>query len=152
MKIFAFAAMLVFALSVSAFGCDESALVSGPVTVTCTTTAPVCTTATPAPEVFYEVPVTKRAWADETYVVNEKRVEHAKEVVTKVVKPNRPRAARVAKKQGSPVVAHKDVHKEKKILKPIKIETIVPVERTRKVAVEYQEMQLIPEREYLRRK
>lgn len=151
MKTYVLAATLVFAFAAAAFACDETPTVSTPLPGSCSAT-PVCTTATAAPEVYYEVPVTKRAWAEETYTVDEKRVEHAKEVIKKVVKPNRPRAARVARKEGSPLVVHKDVHKEKTVLKPIKIETIVPVTRTRKVAVEYQEMELIPEKEYLRRR
>lgn len=169
------AAMLLFAVSVSVFAADEEPVisepiiaittergscsslspatipvVSTPISSTCAPAPTTCQTTTSAPEVFYQVPVKKKVWAEEQYTVNEKHVEHAKEVITKIIEPNRPRAARVAKKTGSPVVAYKDPHHEKTYLKPIKIETIVPVTKTRKVAVEIEEQTLIPEKEFLR--
>lgn len=113
--------------------------------------APACPAPAKAPavykveEVYHAVPFKKKILVDEEYTVNVTRVESAKEVKKKLIKPNSPRLARVAKK-ADPVVVHKDVHHEVTYLKPIKIKTVEPVTRTRKVVHEVEDHRLVVEK------
>lgn len=153
--------MLVVALllSVAGFSAANDAcgtVVSTPVQ-TCPPPAPVCTPAPAAcaapaqaavsrdPEVYYEVPVTKKVKAQEVYTVNEKRTKVEMEVKTRLTKPNAPRIVRSAKNpNGRPMKVHKDLPREQTYLKPLKTVYEVPVTKTREITIEVEEKTLVP--------
>lgn len=125
---------------------EVPAVCAAPVAPVCpapATPAPVCA-ASSEPEVYYEVPVQKKIFVDEAYTVEVKRTKVEKEVRTKLIKPNSPRLARVATGNRMDMRIHKDVHREKRYLKPVKVTYTEPVTKTRKIPVVVEETTLVP--------
>ena len=150
MKKLLIASMLFLASSAAAFAA-ECAVVSTPI---CEPTPPVCSApvAGELENVYYEVPVRKKIMVEEVYTAEEKRTRIDNEVRTKLIKPNSPRVARVVQGNTATVKLHKDLHREKTYIKPVRVVYTEPVTRTRKVVAEVEEMELIPASQMHRRR
>lgn len=102
-------------------------------------------------EAYRMVPVRKKVWVEEEYTVNETRTEVEQELRTKVIKPNSPRLARVKTAYGVNLETYRERPREKTYVKPVKVKYSVPVTKTRKVAKEIEEYQMVSEKRARRR-
>lgn len=100
----------------------------------------------PVEEPLVMVPVKKKVWVEEEYTVEETRTAYQEELRTKVIKPKAPRLAKVKSVYGASLIVHKDKPREKTYTKKVKVKYTEPVTKTRKVAKEIEEYQMVPQR------
>ena len=104
--------------------------------------------ACPAPEVAaYKVVAKKRrTYQDEAYVVEEKRVSETTEVRARAGQTHSPRLARMVRKNNATIAPYKPVPYVETYEAKVRVEYTEPVVRTRKVAVDYEELVVVPDR------
>lgn len=158
MKRLAFLAVLLLSVPGLAMANDEAApVVSEPLAVAteggaCPAPAPVCdpkpeVCATSSEEIYHLVPKKKKVYETETYTVDQKQSRTEKQYYSKTIRGNSARLVRTARNHGRPAIeVYKDPDREKTYTKNVKVEYTVPVVKTRKIAKEVEEYELVPER------
>ena len=104
--------------------------------------------ACPAPEVAaYKVVAKKRrSYQDEAYVVEEKRVAESTEVRARAGQTHSPRLARMVRSNNATVRPYKPVPYVETYEAKVRVEYTEPVVKTRRVAVDYEELVVVPDR------